>query len=432
MDKQEIIKRLYGLNKIVNDCNLAYWKASDELQVKAQDNPTVLNMIQRANVTFSAGDPNGAKKEHFEIIKYLENPAPKMLDKELQVWYLNEKYGYPIYLCPLLIPSLLFNHQINDADYREMLDRIVSERLGNTIRSFLAGMWEPATLKRIHTPFSRKDGIYQLPHPNHLEEIENFINPAWKDMVVRRTKWKAERGITSIIDLIDDCSTHNYKNSHWGLHWMNPKNNNRNTHPKPGSCYHYEEYADFGRKAGEKSKTETEQYTVTGRILEAFYRYSIKMILDALPKNLHRFIGFGAGNEVRAGYFWHKRMDNKFMEQTPHFLRLTSMINPDFYKKRIHLHFNLCKHAIGTMKGYENARDNICHKTPGFLPSCDGKQFPSPDLVKKLTRQSLDDGNYGWELLTGIWDQNPPYDLSKLDMTFAKAMMEAFDNWQKL
>ncbi len=212
---------------------------------------------------------------------------------------------------------------------------------------------------------------------------------------------------------------------------------NRNTHPKPGSQYHYEEYCPGGRKEGKRSPAETEQYRVTGVILEAFYRYLIRKLLDEIPVKFHKFIAISAGNEVRAGYFWHQRMagildefrDHNGNRAIPYYRRITSMTNSDFYKKQIYLYWNYAKHKIGDLESYETARDEICYKAKGFIPSCDGGQFPDPDLVEKLVYQSLLDGNYGWELLTGLWDQNPPYDLSKLDLEPARAMMKAFKIW---
>ncbi len=386
---------------------------------------------------FSISTENGIVCFWIKPEELFPRPQSPMLDEDLQAWKLYQEYGHPIYLCPIFIPSLLFNHQIKDTDFQRFLDKVIKEPLGNAIRAVLAGGWEPKTYARNHVPYVKKDGKYQLPHPDHLDNIADFINPEWESMVIRRLRWEAERGLTSITDLIDQCSLHNYKHSHWGLHWMNPKNNNRNCHPKGGSQYHYEEYWPGGRKEGEKSRAETEQYRVTGVILEAFYRHCIRKILDEIPVRFHEFIALSAGNEVRAGAFWHKRMAGMLDEfkanngnrAIPFYRRITSMSNSDFYKKQIHLHFNYAKHTIGDLARYEWAVE-ICNKAKGFLPSCDGGQFPAPALVEKLVTTSLSDGNYGWELLTGLWDQSPPYDLSKLDLEPARAMMKAFNDWK--
>lgn len=435
MDKEQLIALIRDLNRPINACNLAYWRDLDEkVKPAVQHDPTLARMLQQARDLFSAGDPNGAKKIHFEMIDYIENPAPKMLDESLQVWKLYEEYGHPIYLCPIFIPSLLFNHQIDDADFQKFLDNVVKEPLGNAIRAVLAGGWELRTYQRNHVPYRKKDGKYQLPDSDQVDKIADFINPEWESMVIRRLRWEAERGITSITDLIDQCSLHNYKSSHWGLHWMNPKNNNRNCHPKSGSQYHYEEYWPGGRREGERSPAETEQYRVTGVILEAFYRHCIRRILDEIPIRYHSFIAFSAGNEVRAGYYWHQRMagmldefrDHNGNRAIPFYRRITSMSNSDFYKKQIHRYWNYAKHTVGDLARYEWAVE-VCSKAKGFLPSCDGGQFPDPPTVEKLVTRSLSDGNYGWELLTGLWDQNPPYDLSKLDIEPARAMIKAFN-----
>lgn len=430
--KDEQIKNFYKANKIINDGSKLLREYVDNMLLKSVEGDECLTeYAQEIRREFTSGDQR-AKAQSFAAIDYIENPAPQMLNEELQVWKLYEEYGRPIYLCPIFIPSLLFNYQISNTDFQEFLDGVVTEPLGNAIRAVLAGGWEARTYARNYVPYRKKDGKYQLPDPNHVDKMADFINPEWESMVINRLRWQAERGITSITDLIDQCSLHNYKHSHWGLHWMNPKNNNRNCHPKGGSQYHYEEYWPGGRRGGEKSPAETEQYQVTGVILEAFYRHCIRKILDEIPVRLHRFIAFSAGNEVRAGYYWHQRMAGMLDEfrnlsghkSIPFHRRITSMSNSDFYKKRIYLHWNYAKHKVGDMASYKWAVE-ICSKAKGFLPSCDGGQFPSPAIVENLVTRSLSDGNYGWELLTGLWDQSPPYDLSKLDLNPARAMMRA-------
>jgi len=95
MDKKEVIRLLYDLNKTINDCNIRYWEKSEKIQELSQDRPDVLSMVKEAYRTFSKGDPNGAKRQHLATVKYIESyntpppPPPPPETEPLKLFHLD-------------------------------------------------------------------------------------------------------------------------------------------------------------------------------------------------------------------------------------------------------------------------------------------------------------------------------------------------------
>lgn len=322
---------------------------------------------------------------------------------------------------------------------KHIVNKMVNGNVGNALRFFLAGVWENYSKKETHFPFKRnKAGIFMLPDPTRVrEQMPDKINPIWLGTVISRIKLFASRGIFVGIDLIDNCSLHLYRGSHWGSHWMNPANNDQNTHPEAASMYHYYEYWPGGACEQDHPPEEREKWWASGVILEEFYRYSIKTIWENLTKFERMFVGFNAGNEVVAGYGWHLRMATIVHGATgqkrfPHWKMITSMaIVSDWflYKKATHKHFKYAVHGVGCLNTYNEAVKAL--GPVKFLPSCDGFKWISPSQAKALTLKFLEDGQFGYELLEGVWDQyakvkaGEHYDFSKINWKPGRQAMAA-------
>lgn len=375
------------------------------------------------------------------------------LPLELTVPYLSEKYGYPIYLCPFLIPALLVRHNIETDDIEKyLLDKMVRKESGNTLRAFLDAGWTKAIDKNIHRPIKKKNnGKYKLPKlvdeafdmnknvkTEWIEQASvdmvNCINPLWLEQAVKRINAVVERHVFFIGTLRDNTTIHNYPNSHWAIHWLNPINNTRNTHPKSLSLYHYYEHWNGDSPAPPEMQL---KQRVTGILAEAFYDCILGLIKARIPRKYWKYFGVEAGNEVPARTGWHHRMDGivkkhkiprKMKNGHTHYRRITSMYNANnkwfYYNSPVSDNFNYFVHGRSSVAKIVEADQAI--KKAKFAPSCDGGHYPSPALAKKMTKKSLETKNYGLELLEGLWGG---VELKDLNFKPARGMMRAFKAW---
>jgi hypothetical protein len=348
------------------------------------------------------------------------------LPEAYRVDTLVETQGRPILLAPVFIPDMLISTRIQYEDIeRDLLPKMTSGDHGNALRFFLAGVWERYTLRETRFPYHRlANGKFDLPDPNKpTTQTPEKVNDEWLAEVIRRVKLFASHCIFVGIDLIDNCSLHN-KVSHWGLHWMNPANCNQPTHPHPSAMYHYYEYWPGGTEAGDVTHQESMMYKTTGVIVEALYEYVAAKIWENLTPAERPYVGFNAGNEVMAGFFWHVRMDNIINNACPgmkKYQRFTSMGQNDefhLYRKQTHKIFNYAVHGIGSIENYAAAAAKV---PAAFQPSCDGFMWIEPEQAYVNTKHFLADGSFGYELLEGLWDQyatltgKKNYDLTLID-----------------
>ena len=228
MNNEELIALIRSLNKPINDCNLAYWWRSDEVvKPLVQHDPILAKMLQQARDIFSAGDPNGAKKIHFEMIDYVENPAPPVIElpQKYHVNQLWKRFGYPIYISPFFAKCIF----INETEYpwekkAEFIDRIVNERLANSIRGFM------------FIPYPKQ---CHIPHPLETRTINDIevtkyniekINPEWLDIpnkageLYKVGKYCYDRRLHMRLIAADSSGT-TVSTRRWNDHWLNPKNN---------------------------------------------------------------------------------------------------------------------------------------------------------------------------------------------------------------
>jgi len=377
------------------------------------------------------------------------------LREELTVPFLAEKYGYPIYLCPFLIPALIIRHNLSSCDIEKyLLDRIIKRESGNALRVFLdAGTWSKQSKKNTYQPIIQdKNDVYQLPLPENAEtEIINYINPDWLNQIIDRIKLIVERHIQVILTLRDDTTIHNMKKTHWALHWLNPDNNNQDLHFKNISIYHYPEWS-----TNPNIPPQNRQKAInTGLIVEATEDEILRLIFSAIKPKYRKYITIEAGNEVSARINWHKIKDAlcqshrvprkmKDSDQT-HYRRLTSMGQArkphkdrwQKYRTHIYEQFNYSVHdmanvadieeVISDWKKTEDENGNeIKPIRAKFLPSCDGGNYPSPPMARKMAKKSLETGNFGLELLEGLWGG---VELKDLNFKPSRGMMRAFNAW---
>lgn len=350
------------------------------------------------------------------------------LPETLQVPYLKEKYGRPIFLLIGFEPHLFIWKDFSTKMVKKnIFDYMVENRQGNSIRTCLYGAWIGGYPHVLH-PFKKIGGIYQLPDPEKLElylsedermaEVEKYINLKWKRRILKNTKNAILRGITVILDF----NTVWYD---WKRFWLNPSKCNRDLWYTVAGQWHYYEY--WNMKGGEKIRR-------TGLIIENFERYMRNELLKmAKLHNRKEFVVFSAGNENHAGYFWHKRKSEIF--EAPLYRKMTSIFFHSFYYKAIHYYFMYNVHRIGSLQNYMEMEQEFAENGLGglsWLPSCDGAlpSWPKRYEVRNIVYQSLKDKNLGYELLHAMWEYEG-MDLTKWDWDSVWWMTKGFKKWRR-
>ncbi|MBW2126318.1 MAG: hypothetical protein JRH08_11610 [Deltaproteobacteria bacterium] len=225
-----------------------------------------------------------ATKEAIDgIIASLEPQPVTRLPLELSYPKLRASDGSHIGVCAALVPSLLFNHAIDDADLADWLDWLCALRAGNQIRAFAWGGWEPHTWDWILTPYQKRGDLYDLDKWN-----EDFWN-----MFDRRLAMIADRNLTCIVSLNDNCSIHDRRTGYWAWSWWNGCNNRNGTATEPAAMYHWYEEHNQHRPG----------WPELGEYLRHFYDHAIKVTMRYWP-----FVKIELGNEVRAAQLWHEMM----------------------------------------------------------------------------------------------------------------------------
>jgi len=225
-----------------------------------------------------------ATKEAIDgIIASLEPQPVTQLPLELSYPKLRASDGSHIGVCAALVPSLLFNHAIDDADLARWLDWLCALRAGNQIRAFAWGGWEPHTWDWILTPYQKRGDLYNLDAWN-----EDYWN-----MLDRRLAMIADRNLTCIVSLNDNCSIHDRRTGYWAWSWWNGRNNVNKTAREPAAMYHWYEEHNQHRPG----------WPELGEYLRRFYERAIATAMRYWP-----FVKIELGNEVRAAQKWHEKM----------------------------------------------------------------------------------------------------------------------------
>ena len=357
-------------------------------------------------------------------------------------------------MAPFLIPTMLFNKQITDVSVDNFARKFADEEYGNCLRFFSYGIWENCWKNKLHLPFFQT-GDWKF-------TTELWSEDYW-EVLVRRLDSFIKRDITVILTMIDNCSLHERRNSHWALHPMNGNNNINGTSVWMPSNYHYYEDewhdVDYVRAARKKRKmaglkddpTDDEinkwikALDKTGVENEVFYRNLVQRVETQFGPT----VIWEAVNEGPAGNGWHNIMAGILKEfNVPKWRRLTS-INLDprfdgFWKKQIYKKFMYSMHKIKDIDSYEERKELIplaARKT--WMASQDG--FPPTKTTKEtedLVLHILEDGCMGFEQNLrpifekrgDIWKNvccNEDWSLTSLCFNYARAIRNAWEKWME-
>jgi len=330
---------------------------------------------------------------------FLSVPEKSVGTPQLQypVSLIQEKVGYPVYLCPTLIPSLFIDKEIPYEDYKTLIDRIVSDDAGNTLRGFAFGVWERSTMKLVRFPWKRmKSGKFNL----------NKIDPAWLSETVQRIEYFAERGGTVIYTLIDGCSLHNRPNSHWALHPWNGRNNINGTNHDPRTLWHIWDWNDGETRATRHYVLKFINMMIA--ILEE--RFPGKIVYDFNELDI-TFAGYGMWDRVYQAH------------HIPRNRKMFSFIEPEDEGYLVAEFWMWQLHGINNLQSYY---DKVGHPL-GLHYSADGYTANNTRQITELVYTICRHGNLGFEL--NLQSTNSTYVIDLVDWKRAEQMMKGFRQW---
>ena len=338
------------------------------------------------NLEVSWPAENGIRTYYADPLSFPDPSAGTVvvLDKALQVPTLKEKYGRPISISPVLIPTYGIEKNLNeDLFIEDYLNRGSRDGLFNATRFFSFGVWEAFTAPRVLFPYNQVGGKFDC----------YSRNEKWIETLDRRIGQIVERGGTAQITIVDNCSLHNRLDSHWGIHPWNGFNNINGTATWNESVYHFyeDEHKD---KPGMKE---------TAIVIELHVRY----LISKLDAKYRPHIMWEICNESHAGEGWHRIMrdwltDEGVKDDWRIFTSMDAMKHKDhypfleFYKKRIYTYMNYAAHGIQTPEQYKWMRDTFMPRDVKFIASEDGLE-PGNFDYRELVNMILKDDGLGYE-----------------------------------
>lgn len=309
--------------------------------------------------------------------------AIEPLDPKLRVSEMVSRFGYPIMICPTLIPTYGIEKSLDEDLFCERyLNRGAEGGHFNAMRFFSFGVWEDFTFDRVIFPYNMVNG-----------KFECFSrNPQWIETLDRRIGQCVERGFTPIITLIDNCSLHKKAGGWWNLHPWNGDNNTNDSSNWNDSIYHFYE-EEHQSKPGMK---------VTAKIIEDHIRFLVQQLDSKYKPN----IIWEICNESHAGEGWHKLLRGWLREEgvADDWRVMTSMDAVyhsggypflEFYKKRMNTYLNYACHKIQSVEQYEWMKQWFKSGVK-FQASEDGLSPPWPSY-REFVKEILEDGSFGFE-----------------------------------
>lgn len=258
-----------------------------------------------------------------------------------------------------LTPSMYINPRITLKSIKYFFDAMAKGVFGNAVRVFAWGGWEWRWFKRgnLIFPFQySKGGVkFDLTKPNtNLDvRLKQCLDIA------------AERGITTFLTLLDNCSIHQKSPGWWGSCFWNGENNINDTATEKYLMTHWYEDKHQDKPGGPK----------LGEFLMAFYRRMFKLFEGYRP-----FLGFEALNEGDGRTDYHKllALEAKKFGIDEQF-RITSMLHDHFYKSRVFDLWNYSLHKSGSKASFEE-RLQVVNSEARVIASGDGPLPPTSEF----------------------------------------------------
>lgn len=377
----------------INQLNLTKQRINETSNiVRAQiDNGAIpiLNPVENANTIKIVKDARQYYNERtrdtkFKVDEAIQTLMPNPIIKlPMELTYNGSSHKQ---VTGLLLPEILFINTISDEEWIALLNWIVKNQYFNCIRCFSWGGWELESWKRILKPFIQlSNGKFDI--------FQN--NPEFHEMVDRRLAAAAERRITIILTMVDNCSFHSNTGA-WGRSYWNGKNNINGTSDWDEMVYHYYE-PEHQTKPGWKQTKEAFEGWVR-LMLTRYMKYWPYLIIEQL-------------NEGIAAQGYHKIYSdilNEFKpsgyDNFPMRFKQSSVGIKEWYKeKRLEDLFMMSLHGIQTIADYEDALKNIVKPKKKYIFSGDGKEPATPQETEDLTFRVLDDGHFGIEFNLGYF-----------------------------
>lgn len=369
---------------------------------------------------FWPDDQNRVVQQRYKKATAFPDPsagAIVKLDSRFRVPELYNRYGYPIKV-NTLIPSYGIERALDEAKWcSDFWNRGFQHGMFNGIRFFSFGVWEDFTFPRVIFPYAY-DG----------SRFDCFVrNPLWIETLDRRIGQIVEREGSVTLTILDGCSTHNYPNSHWGLHPWNGRNNVNDSSPWADSPWHFYEDEHQGKHG----------IQVTAQIIEDHVRF--------LPRHLEKYapnITYEIANEAHAAEGWHSlirgwlreegvtedwrvmtSMDGVYNEQWEEWPYLT------FYLKQMHQYLTYCAHGIQTVEEYEWMKKNFMPRGVNFQASEDGLEPIAASQYREFVKKILKLGAHGIELNQRPWWKGNVFNPDLLDWEAIKETGKGFKDF---
>jgi len=340
-------------------------------------------------------------------------------------------HNHPVYLFTVFFPEFLYVKNIDEKELIKFWDRVVSQDACNGTRIFVGhSSWSSKYEPWIIKPFLKdENGRYILPELD--ESIEDFINPEWKSMLIRRLKILRDREIFRSIDLWDFCQMHYRDNSSWNSHWL------KQIDDDPYQAFNI--------------------YSDSFKYVEKFTRYIVGLIWEEEIKYIrpdwNTSLGFCPGNETPPIKEWNDRILEIIDEEVE---RITPGVQMYRWQKMNsalpHLSLPLgiddkCLyqlHQIDSLKTYNRLKNQIVMRR--FMASLDGARNEEGNyfLIEKsealrLINQIIIDRNFGLELRVGHGEEgllpseenNWMYNLNVVDLDTAIAVVKEYKKFIK-
>lgn len=317
-----------------------------------------------------------------------------------------------------LLPEALFIHTNSDQDWMDFLNWIAKNQHFNAIRCFSWGGWEPVSWPRILKPFKQLDnGKYD----------HTILNPEFFDMMDRRIEAAAERRITIILTMVDNCSLH-INTGAWARSYFNGENNINGTSDWNNMLYHYYEPDHASKPGARETRWAIERY--------------VRLMLQNYVVKYFPYVIAEQGNEIAAAQKYHKMYADIFNESPPanyqNFplkFKQSSVNNQDWYKdKNLEQYYMMSIHGIGTVEDYREAVCHIAKPGKNYIFSQDGcPPTETPKETEDLTFEVLRDDQYGIEFnLRPLWEKKPSgwvKNLNNPDWSYKTLMSPPESEW---